>query len=68
MGGVGQPFELGRIDPIRSLHMEVTSNEKLVFWLVDGRETSKPFKHEVNESCECSLCEHKHVIASLMGD
>lgn len=46
----------------------VTSNKQVVLWLVYGRETSKPFKHEVNETCKCQLCERKQVIASLMGD
>jgi len=49
--------------------MNTNSNTaSLVLWLVSGRETSKPFKHEVNENCKCSLCEHKQVIASIMGD
>ena len=44
------------------------NTESLVLWLVSGRETSKPFKHEVNEDCKCPLCEHKQAIASIMGD
>ena len=48
--------------------MNKTENSKVVLWLVSGRETSKPFKHEVNENCKCPLCEHKQAIASLMGD
>lgn len=45
-----------------------SKSEQVVLWLVSGRETSKPFKHEVTENCKCQLCEHKQVIASIMGD
>jgi hypothetical protein len=47
---------------------EQKKNPVVSLWLVSGGESSKPFRHEVSEDCDCTLCVHKRLVTKFMGD